>query len=100
MARSGKSLEEVRSILGRLDRSIDEARRRRLGVEDEDQPTAVGAQEPEPTFGVAEPEPAAEPEPVSETRARYGKAKPLGRPTNPAPDNLMFGVRRPDQRAS
>lgn len=100
MARSGKSIEEVRQILGRLDRSITEARRRRLGADEpESAPVPHREPAPEPTFGLP-PEPAPVPQPISETRARYGKARPLGRTGEPPSDSAIFGLRRPDQRAS
>lgn len=77
---SGKAFDEVKRLLGRLDRNIDEARTRRLGPEDE--PVAKPAVPARP-IGQAAP-----PAPVSPTRSKYGRAKPLrGGETPPANPN-------------
>ncbi len=89
MAGSEQGLNKVRSILGKMDRSISDARKRRLG-EPEGAPNTNGVHEEddlmighsESTKPVVRDEPA-KAEEVSEMRARYGKAKPIG----PAPAN-------------
>ncbi|HRQ73165.1 MAG TPA: hypothetical protein PLU35_09075 [Phycisphaerales bacterium] len=95
--RGRNAFDEVRSILGRLDESITEARRRRLGDDAEapdDQqprtPTVPGqgpqhalngnghahSNGPTPTDDLAIGGQAPE-EPISPRRAQYGKARPI-----------------------
>ena len=74
----GKAFDEVKRLLGRLDRNIDEARTRRLGPEDE--PPAKPAASPRP-IGQSAP-----PAPVSPSRSKYGRAKPLRGSDAPAPN--------------
>ena len=88
MASSGKSFDQIKAILGKLDRQVDEARTKRLGIT----PAPAGASTPAPTrLGQA---PAAPSEPTSERRSKYGRAKPLNRPSgswvnpNASPSNL------------
>lgn len=111
MGTEGKAFNEVRAILGRLDRSIDAARARRVGPAHEEpeyreEPVQQRAPAPEPTTPAR---PAPLPPGVAPTPARrsqYGRAKPLrngeeappARPTDqwqrPKPnydDNTMIG---------
>ena len=97
MAASENSLNKVRSILGKMDRSITDARRRRLGEPDNSQ-IQVEGDEDQFLIGKAEQEevPAKsavpqQPDPVSPMRARYGKAKPIGqRPGNIGDNGINF----------
>lgn len=93
MAGSEHALNKVRSILGKMDRSITDARKRRLGEPDSISHNGIH-EEDDLMIGQAEGSPegsgqrADQPEPVSEMRARYGKAKPIGQAdpeTSPRP---------------
>lgn len=81
MAEHGRAYNEVKELLGKLDRSIDDARDKRLHG---DRP------EPEPIQPRREPEPRKVEEPngvVNPPRpgaSKYGKARPL-RPNNDQP---------------
>lgn len=89
MSTPAKSFEDLRSILGKLDRKIDSARCRRLGIEPEpsDGPTADGG----PLIGKADsaaidsaaieetPLEAENDDQVIRRRSPYGRAKPLNR---------------------
>ncbi len=73
MAATGKSFDQIKAILGKLDRQVDEARTKRLGIT----PAPAGMPAPSPTrLGQA---PEAPPSPPSERRSKYGRAKPLNR---------------------
>ncbi|MFG0306255.1 MAG: hypothetical protein ACF8Q5_08590 [Phycisphaerales bacterium JB040] len=94
MGSTGKAFDEVKAILGKLDRSIDQARSRRLGPDEtpeeagdgdeligrreEDGSTVVGGNQPvrpaAPNKGRARP------------ASEYGRARPLRRDGEPAPD--------------
>ena len=89
MSTPAKSFEDLRSILGKLDRKIDSARCRRLGIDPNpnDGPTADGG----PLIGKADSS-SVEAEPIEESeieaendesvvrrRSPYGRAKPLNR---------------------
>lgn len=82
MAGSEHALNKVRSILGKMDRSISDARKRRLGEPDSISPNGVH-EEDDLMIGQAEDsssssdQQAPQPEAISEMRARYGKAKPI-----------------------
>lgn len=89
MAASENSINKVRSILGKMDRSITDARRRRLGepeprpsaVEHEDDQILIGrAEDAEQTPAANKPTEPQPPEPLSPMRARYGKARPISSP--------------------
>lgn len=97
MSTSRNTFNEVKGLLGRLERSIDEARTRRLGgparpdvvvppVAGTASPldTVIGSRDDGTPLPPALPPhaqpPAAAPEPPSPTRAKYGRAKPLSRP--------------------
>jgi hypothetical protein len=71
MSTSDKSFNQVRAILNKLDRSIDEARERRL------QPATPVAPAPPPVQSQAAPKPAA---PSNPNGSQYGRAQPLQRP--------------------
>lgn len=102
MGSSGKAFDEVKAILGKLDRSIDQARHKRLGpdeAETSENPDApeselIGRGEPSPDTVVGRasaPKPPSAPVPnQAPARARsaseYGRARPLRRDNeaNPA----------------
>ena len=91
MTTPAKSFEDLRSILGKLDRKIDSARSRRLGLDPE---PVVGVQEDGgPLIGKSEtPEDSSAPvvegesdeaaENAARRRSPYGRAKPLNRGGN------------------
>lgn len=100
-AHDGKAFNEVRALLGRLDRSIDEARSKRLGP-------SVGEREPtvrdeEPTgpsvdmdqeIGASRAD--APKTDLQRKGASFGRARPLKRDENPASwrgagDDAMIG---------
>lgn len=101
MGSSGKAFDEVKAILGKLDRSIDQARHKRLGPDDVD--TSENNNAPESgLIGRAEPsadtvigrsaanQPSSAPVPnQAPPRARsaseYGRARPLRRDSEPNP---------------
>lgn len=85
MQPSESAFDRVKSLLGKMDRSIDEARRRRLHADDGDE-HAIGASEESPTesdqsggdSGTAPPSGSLE-EPPHGNRptSKYGRATPL-----------------------
>lgn len=87
MSTSQRSLEQVRSILGKLDRDIDAARAKRLGSPVPPQPPAEPTNtEPTPPLPAITPptpppiEPAPfEHDPNDPGRSGYGKARPVRR---------------------
>jgi len=73
MASTGKSFDHIKAILGKLDRQVDEARTKRLGIT----PAPAGMPAVAPTrLGQAPEAPAS---PPSEARSKYGRARPLNR---------------------
>lgn len=93
MAETRRSFHQVKSLLGKMDRSIDEARSRRLGIPDEPErpsvrssdadalETVIGRSEtsgPEPEQGPAGDEES----PGGPRRSVYGRARPLNRPNS------------------
>lgn len=101
MSTPAKSFEDLRSILGKLDRKIDSARCRRLGIDPNpnDEPTADGG----PLIGKAESA-AIDSAPIEETplkaenddqvvrrRSPYGRAKPLNRGGQNGPGSAWLG---------
>ncbi|HHN77930.1 MAG TPA: hypothetical protein ENK11_04550 [Phycisphaerales bacterium] len=90
MSTPAKSFEDLRSILGKLDRKIDKARSRRLGIPEEPETT--------PTEAVSNGEASGEQQTgpqdvvVGEPRRRspFGRAKPLNR-QNPGSENSWIG---------
>lgn len=88
MSTPAKSFEDLRSILGKLDRKIDSARCRRLGLDPE--PTVGPVSDGGPLIGKAEHEGDQPPviedavedeteEAAARRRSPYGRAKPLNR---------------------
>lgn len=77
MTTSDQKFDKVRAILGKLDKSIDEARRRRLGHSEEPTPR-VEPESPRP-----EPDSSDEPDQPS----GFGRAQPLNRPSEPQGPN-------------
>jgi hypothetical protein len=69
MSTSDRTINQVRAILNKLDRSIDEARERRT------QPSMPAAHQPPQ----ATPTPAPQQQPAAPSSA-YGRAQPLQRP--------------------
>lgn len=69
MGTSNQSFNQVKSILGKLDRSIDEARAKRL--HGDRPPMREAGEMSEPVIGRSE-EPKA-----AENESKYGRAKPL-----------------------
>ena len=86
MSTSQHTIDQVRSILGRLDRSIDQAREKRLHGDTESAPTSEpAARSEEPKGRTTEPPPpAVGPARATPSRAPspFGRAKPL-RNSNP-----------------
>lgn len=80
MTQPKEAFNQVKAILGKLDRSITEARSRRLGepVEDKDA-DAAAAPEPAPTTSIPNPViPVTQPATgYAAKRAQYGRAKPV-----------------------
>ena len=101
MSTPAKSFEDLRSILGKLDRKIDSARSRRLGLDPEPEQRAFSAEDG-PLIGKAEdaePEAietapdAVESEDAARRRSPYGRAKPLNRgPSNGAASGWLGGA--------
>ncbi len=87
MAEQGRAFNEVKELLGKLDRSIDAARNRRLHGE---RPDPAPAPHSRP-----DPEPPQRPQhsvvnPPRPGASKYGKAKPL-RPQNGEPPRWRSG---------
>jgi len=94
MGSTGKAFDEVKAILGKLDRSIDQARSRRLGPDEVPQEAAsddemIGRRE-EDASTVVGGTPSARPAAPNKGRARpaseYGRARPLRRDGEPTTD--------------
>lgn len=88
MGSDRKAFNEVKALLGKLDRSIDEARSKRLGPDEpEPTPPSNGTDDPtSTTIGEGAPSvpPRAKP---ARPASKYGRAKPLNnaaKPTNTA----------------
>jgi|GEM_PF-846452 len=100
MPATGAEFDQIRHILGKLDRSIDQARSRRLHADGGDRvvqpsrpepgqpqgPNAEPAREtpsgthsprPQPDHARAAPTPTPAPAPLSENARLYGRAKPI-----------------------
>jgi len=79
----GKAFNEVRALLGRLDRSIDEARSRRLGPSIGDAKPETPKERAEPTIDLDHEIGASRaPEPKTDLQrksASFGRARPLKR---------------------
>jgi hypothetical protein len=91
MSTPAKSFEDLRSILGKLDRKIDSARSRRLGLDPEPEERGF-TEDGGPLIGKAPDEESVSPVEVEDAdesarrRSPYGRAKPLNRggPNGPA----------------
>jgi len=100
-AHDGKAFNEVRALLGRLDRSIDEARSKRLGPSVGEREAAPPDEEParpsvdmDREIGAGRAD--APKTDLQRKGASFGRAKPLNRDDNPAPwrsagDDAMIG---------
>lgn len=108
MGSDRKAFDEVKALLNKLDRSIDEARHRRLGPDDEPEAAAEDPAETpredrnatvigRPSGGPSKPSNAARPR----RGAQYGRAKPIG-PGNenpkPGDKNAWKGAGAEDDR--
>lgn len=90
MSTPTNSFEDLRSILGKLDRKIDSARSRRLGldpepaagVEEHGGPLIGKSEDPEETAVPLVDEAASESGEAVRRRSPYGRAKPLNRGVN------------------
>lgn len=101
MTTSQHTIDQVRSILGRLDRSIDQAREKRLHGDTEpraaatppakaEEPAARTTVPPPPAVGPARPAPSRAPSP-------FGRAKPLRNGQNETPHNRWTDRGAPGQ---
>ncbi len=72
MSTSDRTLNQVRAILNKLDRSIDEAREKRTHTPSS-APAVAAVQPPAPSAPAAAAQPAAAPTPGSQ----YGRAQPM-----------------------
>ncbi len=90
MSTPAKSFEDLRSILGKLDRKIDKARSKRLGLSEE--PETVSPEVEPNGVAPAIEKPEAQDTVVGEPRRRspFGRAKPLNR-QNPGSENSWIG---------
>lgn len=114
MATDGQAFNKVKNLLNRMDRSIDEARDKRLGKSPTDGPMIGAGPGPVPAPATASPEPrtaiqtgspligapataaplsigvsAASPD---TSKSGYGRAKPLTRPTSPDNSTRRWGT--------
>jgi hypothetical protein len=94
MSTPAKSFDNLRSILGKLDRKIDSARSKRLGLDlpdEADSPESLnGIQEHAEEALVARLQPVVESQPHA-PRTAFGRAKPLNRNGQPAPGTWIGG---------
>jgi hypothetical protein len=79
MSTPAQSFDNLRAILGKLDRKIDNARSRRLGLDDEPQEPEENAQTPEQA-PPAESRDQPQDDQPAKRRSPFGRAKPLNRP--------------------
>ncbi|MEM9372671.1 MAG: hypothetical protein AAGA55_03425 [Planctomycetota bacterium] len=94
MAEEKKAFNEVRALLSKLDRSIDEARTKRVGPKDEPPIASGNSQTTRPDLdrrigagrGASGSRPSGSPEttpvppsPIQAKRSQYGRARPLNR---------------------
>lgn len=88
MNQSPDAFNQVRAILGKLDRSITEARSRRLGKPVAEPPSApttpapVAAQDEIPTPRAAATAPETPASGYAKLRGQFGRAKPIAKPGN------------------
>ena len=89
MGPSEKSFQQVKSILGKLDRSIDSVRQARLQPGSPSTPATASPPQAHPAQPVAQPQavPAPSKGVATQTTARpaFGRAQPLPRPNNSNP---------------
>lgn len=79
MSSRGRAFNEVKDLLGKLDRGIDEARRKRLHGDEPEVP-AEPSREPEPASGTAPEQPGRNTTTAPRPGASpYGRARPLRR---------------------
>lgn len=79
MSSESKAFNEVRALLGKMDRSIDRARERRLGPEEPPVDRARPPVSQDQTVGGPKPE-LGNPPPASPRRnTQFGRARPLNR---------------------
>ncbi len=92
MSTPAKSFDDLRSILGKLDRKIDSARSKRLGLDDEpaDHSPPADQADPDTQASHAEPENPADDPSSTNGRSPFGRAKPLNR-TGPSTNNTWIG---------
>lgn len=114
MATDGQAFNRVKNLLNRMDRSIDEARDKRLGKSPTDGPMIGAGPGPVPAPATASPDPRAAVQtgspligaPATATplsigvsaaspdtsKSGYGRAKPLIRPTSPDNSTRRWGT--------
>ncbi len=100
MSTSQHTIDQVRSILGRLDRSIDQAREKRLHGEPEPRPTSEPAPAKEAAARATQPPPpAVGPARTAASRAPspFGRAKPLRNTQTDASTSRWSDRGAPDQ---
>lgn len=99
MEQGNKAFNEVRALLGKLDRSIDEARSRRLGPPAQSEPSGNGfTSDANPEIDLDQEIGGSKPQAQTELQkrgAQFGRAKPLNRNANswktPGSDDLEIG---------
>ncbi len=100
MEQGNKAFNEVRALLGKLDRSIDEARSRRLGPPASAEPAHAHAKpaaiDLDQEIGGSSTK--AQQTELQKRGAQFGRAKPLNRDssnawktTNDSPDDIQIG---------
>lgn len=99
MEQGNKAFNEVRALLGKLDRSIDEARSRRLGPPEQTESSGGNyAKNAQPEIDLDQEIGGSKPQAQTELQkrgAQFGRAKPLNRNANswqtPGSDDLEIG---------
>ncbi|MBL4590391.1 MAG: hypothetical protein JKY96_00375 [Phycisphaerales bacterium] len=89
MEQGNKAFNEVRALLGKLDRSIDEARSRRLGPPAHAESSPNQSESPDPSSidldqEIGQSAAKAEQTELQKRGALFGRAKPLNRDPNTA----------------
>lgn len=87
MHQSPDAFNQVKAILGKLDRSITEARSRRLGKPVSEPAASSGSLPPAEDEPIVAPRAAAVPAPApasgyAKLRGQFGRAKPIAKPSN------------------
>jgi hypothetical protein len=89
MSTPAKSFDDLRSILGKLDRKIDSARSKRLGLDEPDEAEVADKAEQEGEQpGADQPGP----DPATNGRSPFGRAKPLNRNGSPSAGTWIGGA--------